>query len=103
LADLRPQLDRGTDSVDSRQAMRDDPERQGDEEQAGDASPDEHRAGNDSSHAQDQERSRRDADDRDEIDDPLDHDRAEGGRPADSFAVAEVVASDQLAETRRED
>ena len=65
--------------------------------------PDEDGGRDDAPDVEDEDRHGRDRDHDHHVDDPLDDDRAEGRRPADPLAVAEVVAPDELAEARRQD
>jgi hypothetical protein len=83
--------------------VRGNPDRQGKDEQRGDRRADEDRPGDDPAHAQDEDRHGGDGDDDGDVHHPLDDDRAERRRPAQSLPIAEVVTAHQLTEAGRQD
>ncbi len=80
-----------------------DPQAQDDDEQGDEGGPEQHGARHDAAGAQHEHRERRDGDDHDRVDDPLDDDRAQDRRPADALAVTQRMTPIELAEPCRQD
>src|ERR1019366_5390156 len=83
--------------------IRGDPDRQANDEQPGDRQANQDGAGDHAPNIQDEDGHGGDRHDDGGVDDPLDDDGAEGRRPADPLAVAQVVAPDELAQASRQD
>jgi hypothetical protein len=76
---------------------------QGHYQQPGHGHADEYCADHDSPDVQDEDRGGADANQNDRVHDPLDDHGAQRGAAADAFAVAQIVAPHQLAESGRQD
>ena len=82
--------------------MGDQRDRQADDQQPGDAHPDQDGARDDAADVEQEDRGGRDRDQDRRVDDAFDHDRAERGGAAEPLAIAQVVAANQLAEAGRQ-